>query len=290
MTANVGLGKLIIKIIMKQILTSIIMSFAAMTAMAQTKADIEVSYTAMSPNFKNGEVDVKNQYVLLANAKESKFFSPISEWVDSINSTPDGASKFQEMGRAAAMKGDWDNIPRRGGSYYVVKSLAKNKMRIYDVIGAVNKLYYDETPDEWIWEITDSTKNILGYECIKASTDYHGRRWEAWFAPEIPVQNGPWKLEGLPGLILEASADGGKYTFTATGIQETTKPIIPVYRTDEYEKTDRKGFYKSKRAFIDNPLGSINSQLGGGVKVSANSGDPIFTTKDVVDFIETDYR
>ncbi len=70
------------------------MSFAAMTAMAQTKADIEVSYTAMSPNFKNGEVDVKNQYVLLANAKESKFFSPISEWVDSINSTPDGASKF----------------------------------------------------------------------------------------------------------------------------------------------------------------------------------------------------
>lgn len=266
------------------------MSFAAMTAMAQTKADIEVSYTAMSPNFKNGEVDVKNQYVLLANAEESKFFSPISEWVDSINSTPDGASKFQEMGRAAAMKGDWDNIPRRDGSYYVVKSLTENKMRIYDIIGAMNKFYYDETPGEWNWEITDSTKNVIGYECIKASTDYHGRRWEAWFAPEIPVQNGPWKLEGLPGLILEASADGGKYTFTATGIQETTKPIIPVYRTDEYEKTDRKGFYKSKRAFIDNPLGSINSQLGGGVKVSANSGDPIFATKDVVDFIETDYR
>ena len=91
-------------------------------------------------------------------------------------------------------------------------------------------------------------------------------------------------------MILEASDDGGKYTFTATGIQETTKPIIPVYRTDEYEKTDRKGFYKSKRAFIDNPLGSINSQLGGGVRVSANSGNPIFATSEVVDFIETDYR
>ena len=82
---------------MKQILTSIIVCFAAMAAMAQNKADIEVSYTAMSPNFKNGEVDVKNQYVLLANAEETKFFSPISEWVDSINS-------------------------RRDGSYYVVKS------------------------------------------------------------------------------------------------------------------------------------------------------------------------
>lgn len=67
-------GKLIIKIIMKQILTSIFMCLVVISAMAQTKADIEVSYTAMSPNFKNGEVDVKNQYVLLANAKESKFF------------------------------------------------------------------------------------------------------------------------------------------------------------------------------------------------------------------------
>ncbi len=98
------------------------MCLVAISAMAQNKADIEVSYTAMSPNFKNGEVDVKNQYVLLVNAEESKFFSPISEWVDSINSTLDGASKFQEKGRAAAMKGDWDNIPRRDGSYYVVKS------------------------------------------------------------------------------------------------------------------------------------------------------------------------
>jgi hypothetical protein len=122
MTASDKHGKLIIKIIMKHILTSIIMCLVAISAMAQNKADIEVSYTAMSPNFKNGEVDVKNQYVLLVNAEESKFFSPISEWVDSINSTPDGASKFQEMGRAAAMKGDWDNIPRRDGSYYVVKS------------------------------------------------------------------------------------------------------------------------------------------------------------------------
>ena len=75
---------------MKQILTSIIVCFVAIAAIAQNKADIEVSYTAMSPNFKNGKVDVKNQYVLLANATESKFYSPITEYIDSLNSTPEG--------------------------------------------------------------------------------------------------------------------------------------------------------------------------------------------------------
>ena len=59
------------------------------------------------------------------------------------------------------------------------------------------------------WETGDSTKNILGYECIQAQTDYHGRHWTVWFTPEIPVHDGPWKFRGLPGLILEATTGDG---------------------------------------------------------------------------------
>lgn len=265
------------------------MCFVAIAAMAQNKAGIEVSYTAMSPNFKNGKVDVKNQYVLLANATESKFSSPITEYIDSLNSTPEGIAKYQEMSRSAAMKGDWDNIPRRDGSYYVVKSLSDNILRYYDTAG-IDKLCYEETPEVWTWEISDSTKTILGYECVKATTDFHGRKWIAWFSPEIPLSNGPWKLGGLPGVILEASTDDGKYSFVATGIQQTTKKIIPVYLADDYEKTDRKSFLKAKRAFLDNPLGSLNAQMGGDITISGNSGEPIFASSDVVDLIETDYK
>ncbi|MDE6134100.1 MAG: GLPGLI family protein [Muribaculaceae bacterium] len=255
----------------------------------QDKADIEVSYTAMSPNFKNGKVDVKNQYVLLANTKESKFYSPITEYIDSLNSTPEGMAKYQEMSRSAAMKGDWDNLPRRDGSYYIMKSLSDNLLFYYDVAG-MDKLCYQETPEEWQWQITDSTKTVLGYECIKATTDYHGRKWIAWFTPEIPVFNGPWKLGGLPGLILEASTEYCEYSFFATGIQQSAKTMLPVYLADEYEKTDRKNFLKAKRSFLDNPLGNLEAQLGGNIKISSKSGDPVFASSDVVDLIETDYR
>lgn len=274
---------------MNRLLTSIIMCLVAMATMAQN-ADIEVSYTAMSPNPKNGKVDVKNQYVLLANATESKFYSPITEYIDSLNSTPEGTAQWQEMIRGAYLSGNLDKIPRKDGGYYVVKSISDNTLRYYDSAG-IDKYVYEETPEEWTWEISDSTKSILGYECVKATTDFHGRKWIAWFSPEIPVSNGPWKLGGLPGVILEASTDDDKYSFVATGIQQTTKAIVPVYLADEYEKTDRKSFLKAKRAFLDNPLGSLNARMGGDIIIiSGNSGEPIFSSSDVVDLIETDYK
>ena len=274
---------------MKQILTSIIVCFVAIATIAQNKADIEVTYTAMSPNFKNGKVDVKNQYVLLANATESKFYSPITEYIDSLNSTPEGVAQWQEMTRGAYLSGNMDKIPRKDGSYYVVMSISDNTLRYYDSAG-IDKFVYEETPEEWTWEISDSTKNILGYECVKATTDFHGRKWTGWFSPEIPVSNGPWKLDGLPGLILEATTDDGKYSFVATGIQQTSKAIVPVYLADDYEKTDRKSFLKAKRAFLDNPLGSLNAQMGGAITISDNSGKPIFASSEVVDLIEKDYK
>ena len=193
---------------MLRLIISIILFIPAIASLAQT-AEIEVSYTALSPNFKNGETDVKKQYELLANATESKFYSPTTEYIDSLKSTPNGAAKLNEIARGAVGSGNFDGIPQNDGSYYIVKSFTDNNMRCYDSTG-MEILYYDESPDGWEWEITDSTKTVLGYECIKATSDYHGRKWQTWFAPEIPINNGPWKLHGLPGLILEASANSGQ--------------------------------------------------------------------------------
>lgn len=274
---------------MKRLIASIIVCFVTITMFSQNIADIEVSYTALSPNFKNGEVDVQNHYILLSNTRESKFFSPITEYIDSLNSTPDGAAKLNEMMRAAVREGNFDDMPGKDGTYYIVKSSQPRSLTYYDSVG-FDQNYYEETPEDWSWTITDSTKEILGYECFLATTDYHGREWCAWFAPDIPVSNGPWKLDGLPGLILEASASDGEYSFVTNGIQNSSKPIGIVYLADKYEKTDRKSFLKFKRAFIDNPIGSINVQMGSDISLSDVSNLSIFASSEVVDFIETDYH
>lgn len=121
-----------------------------------------------------------------------------------------------------------------------------------------------------------------------ATADYHGRKWTAWFTPEIPLQTGPWKLAGLPGLILEAVADNGVYSFVATGIQNTDRQILPVYLSDRYERVSRKDFLKAQRSFLDNPLGQINAKYGD--KGMVVSGDVKFADASTVDLIETDYH
>ncbi|MDE7116310.1 MAG: GLPGLI family protein [Muribaculaceae bacterium] len=79
---------------------------------------------------------------------------------------------------------------------------------------------YDEDWEKPVWNISDESKDIIGYQCFKATTDFRGRRWTAWFAPEIPIQDGPWKLCGLPGLILEAEDNHSEYRFVANGLKQ----------------------------------------------------------------------
>ena len=65
-------------------------------------------------------------------------------------------------------------------------------------------LLYEETLSEIKWELsTESTVTICGLQCTKATGTFRGRSYTAWFTPDIPSPAGPWKLGGLPGVILK---------------------------------------------------------------------------------------
>ena len=64
--------------------------------------------------------------------------------------------------------------------------------------------FYADTLHPMEWKLTSEEKMVEGIPCKKAAVWFKGREYVAWYAPSIPLSNGPWKLGGLPGLILEA--------------------------------------------------------------------------------------
>lgn len=81
----------------------------------------------------------------------------------------------------------------------------------------------DEIKD---WKITEEIDSILGYLCHKAIVRYGGRVYNAWFTLDIPINDGPWKLWGLPGLILRAIDQDDLFEWEAIGIQKIGGNIV----------------------------------------------------------------
>ncbi len=102
------------------------------------------------------------------------------------------------------------------------------------------------------WEIATDTITVLGYNCQKAATSFRGRNYIAWFTMDIPVSEGPWKLYGLPGLILKVEDMENIFSFTAIGLEKLNDFLIEVsnVKTYHYEEGDFTTIYK----FIDGDL------------------------------------
>lgn len=74
------------------------------------------------------------------------------------------------------------------------------------------------------WKLSPERKEIDGYMCNKAVADFGGRTWIVWYTTEIPLSFGPWKLNGLPGLILDASDKD--FSFKCIGLYPDNSPIM----------------------------------------------------------------
>ena len=86
--------------------------------------------------------------------------------------------------------------------------------------------YYDEPYPDQQWTLTQDTATVSGYHCQKATCRFHGRDFEAWFTPEVPVKFGPWKFGGLPGLIVKVYDTDHLYTFECTSVERVNRPMV----------------------------------------------------------------
>lgn len=81
---------------------------------------------------------------------------------------------------------------------------------------------YEDSTAQFDWTLLPDTVTVCGYVCRKAEATFRGVRWTAWYAPEIPLGIGPWKFNGLPGLVLWAYDDKGTHDVRLTAARRST--------------------------------------------------------------------
>lgn len=125
-------------------------------------------------------------------------------------------------------------------------------------------------PVQISWTLDDGTKEIAGYSCKRASCSFRGREYAAWYTTEIPLSEGPYVFDGLPGLILEISDTQGHYLFTINGMTQV-KGYDPIYlKTKNVVNTTREQTRKTIRNLMENPA-TITQSMNGRIEISAEN-------------------
>ena len=254
-------------------------SFLLDTALIKVGYDRQVIQDTLNP------LNVENDYLTLQAGKNASAFYSAEYRVEDSLITFSDTEKFLLLNR------DEERRKRRA-------RLEKEVIfRRHDIDQTWSHLRFDLT--NWIlyeslekpnWVITDETDIILGFPCIKATTNFRGREWIAFFTPDIPVQEGPWKLYGLPGLILKAYDSKRHYFYEAKDINSKSPGLVEyVNYSDRLVLKDRIKSLKLRNEAKKKDIRQIMTHAFG-IKIKPN---PQMKKEDEAaknhDFEETDY-
>lgn len=251
---------------MKRIIL-VVFSFFSVSMLAQNQRFIyEYKFVTDSTDKKNADQEI--MYLDIAK-KGSKFYSRKSFTADSIRED-----------RIAKKMRDFSGIDYGKIPFVVEKSYPDYKVLLFDQLGVD---YYKVNDQRKLdWKILSEKEKIGEFNAQKASVDFAGRKWTAWFVPDLPIQDGPYKFHGLPGMIIKVEDKTQSHSFVLKGIAKI--PDNQEWKSDAEKKVFGSIYEinqdKYKKQVIDyrnNPTKGIRQMMAGNTKVTMidESGKPV---------------
>ena len=202
--------------------------------------------------------DVKTEMMFLDTTKDgSKYYSYTVFNSDSIMKV-DLEKQLAATG-SINVKSDMQKGSVR---YSVTKTYPDYKINLHRRLGMDA---YNISDDRKInWKILPEKEKIGEWNAQKAEADFAGRHWIAWFSTEIPIQDGPYKFRGLPGLIVKIEDKTGSHKMELKGIKNITGNVdINVFEVKEIA-VNSKQFQKVLKEYENDPTKGIKQiQMGG---------------------------
>jgi Protein of unknown function (Porph_ging). len=228
--------------------------------------------------------------ILRIGKNMSQFFSRYTFFGDSLRTDPVGSKIAGRLTVEAIRRRDFNSIPgAKTTSDYLYKNYPTGKMTTQTSM-LISGYTYEEPFEAQKWIMIDSSKQVLDYPCNLASCNFRGHTFLVWYTPDIAISDGPWKLSGLPGLIMEAYDKNFHYHYTMVGIKSTNLQPVSVYNfwDRKYEQTTRIKFLKAKKELEKKDQ---NQVIKTATDIDLGSSTDASTRKhNAYDFIERDYH
>jgi GLPGLI family protein len=246
---------------MKKLIILLVLSFANFQAESQNNntftANYEVTYRL---EYSPDSTDINNKstehFYLFIGDEKSKFIS-VNKWVrDSM------IVKMAKNFNGSHINMSKIKTPKTKFYEIIFKDYENNQIKVSDRIGG-DVFLYSENISPYIWQVNKDKKVINDFKVQKAVTEFAGRKYVAWFTEEIPIPQGPYKFEGLPGLIVQISDLENHYNFQLISFMELKgeKEIINFDNNKNYIKTTKKQLHQTKQDFFDDPISRIPFDL-----------------------------
>lgn len=219
--------------------------------------------SAQTTERKNSEIECVYEYrvttpkgvtdtystILQFDRRSAKFYDYSAFQLDSVIQCKGVTNEQIDAYRIKEMRNDY---------YFdqtVFQNVPQDNITVYSVITPDSYTYTENIPNI-NWTLSDETDTVCGYVCKRATGEYGGRVWTVWYTSDIPVTFGPWKLCGLPGLVLSATDGEGIHHFEAIIIRKGTTQITE-NNTTNVISTTREKFIKAKNHFEENPMQNL---------------------------------
>lgn len=223
-----------------------------------------VYQVTMKPDAENkSDIKTENAYLDIS-AEKSLFYSENRYKRDSILQ-----KAFQGGGGRGSVSREQMEGVRTNINYSVEKDKASQKIYFKDRIGRDVYVYEEDRPLNW--KMSSETTKIGDYKVQKATTDFAGRIWTAWFTTDLPYQDGPYKFGGLPGLIVKVEDDKGDYSFDLMKNYKIAE-IVTLNQFGNTLKVKRSDYLKQQEKFKTDPMSFMQSGGGGGFPAPPRAG------------------
>ena len=192
-------------------------------------------------------------YLDICKSGHSYFYSRANQYKDSIKTALrlEGMS-VNELSLKTASLSD-------GVSWYIDKRFVDGEFDYTNQI--IDFKRYTAPLELPQWEIVGDTITINGFLCKEAHAVIGGRKWIAWFTEDVQINDGPWLLWGLPGLIIHAKDSNNYFKFNCTSVAKLDDPytVLLPGNNSLIEEIPQKKMLEMEQLKAEDPLSFIRS-------------------------------